>query len=157
MEKKYWTENGTYQSICDELSCKMPDWGYTENPYLNLFIAISNLYYDLYNNGGGNVKDCYEKAYRKYIVPYFPNIFLEDFEPPQYARAEAAMDSVLLFLKDKNVSYEKFTCWFDSDQGLLCRTERTGSSWSPITFGLKSELDEWIERRKENLGHEEVT
>lgn len=34
----------------------IPDMYFTDNEYMNLFIEINNLYYDIYNNGGCNFR-----------------------------------------------------------------------------------------------------
>ena len=40
---------------------KMADWGTTDNQYMNYFIYMSKLYYDVYNNGACNIEDCYKR------------------------------------------------------------------------------------------------
>jgi len=53
---KYWNNEGTYQSIADELQAlipaigEVPD-GKTTNKCLERFRKAMNCYYDLYNNG----------------------------------------------------------------------------------------------------------
>lgn len=54
----YWNNTGTYQTLSAALNELVPDSGTVENPEdnpkLERFRKMSNAYYDLFNNGGGN-------------------------------------------------------------------------------------------------------
>ena len=57
----YWNNNGKYQEWVDKINKTMPDMYDTDNKYMNVFIAFCNIYYDFYNNDGGNIEDgCYD-------------------------------------------------------------------------------------------------
>ena len=59
----YWNSNGKYQDWVDKTSETMPDMYYTDNKFMNIFIAMNKVYYDIYNNGGGNLLDgCHKEA-----------------------------------------------------------------------------------------------
>ena len=51
----YWDGAGKYQSWADMVSETMPTYNKTDNEYMNVFISISKIYYEIYNNGGGNL------------------------------------------------------------------------------------------------------
>lgn len=66
MKNTYWNENGKYQKEYDKLYEKfVPSTGYTGNKYINLLIATSKRYYDLYNNGLGNEDTLYDYCIKK--------------------------------------------------------------------------------------------
>ena len=54
----YWGGEGRHQALADRLETLMPASGRVKNPrknrHLEHFRVVSNAYYDLYNNGGGN-------------------------------------------------------------------------------------------------------
>ena len=59
MERTYWNNKGTYQSLATQLQKLIPSEGAVENPrggnrQLEKFRQASNAYYDIFNNGGGN-------------------------------------------------------------------------------------------------------
>ena len=47
----YWQSNGKYQELADKLAKLIPSLGACDNDALELMRVVSNLYYDLYNNG----------------------------------------------------------------------------------------------------------
>lgn len=64
----YWEGKGIAQDKLDFLEAKMPSMGFTGNGYMDALIGISSLYYDRYNNGGGNILDgCYKEHIRKVV------------------------------------------------------------------------------------------
>ena len=61
----YWNNNGKHQEWVEKINDTMPSMYDTDNYYMNVFIAFSNIYYDIYNNGGGNIEDgCYDDSLR---------------------------------------------------------------------------------------------
>ena len=46
----YWNNNGKYQEWVDKINDTMPDMYDTDNKYMNIFIAVSKIYYDIYNS-----------------------------------------------------------------------------------------------------------
>lgn len=57
MKNTYWNETGKYQKEYDKLWKLIPPTGWSDNKYINLLIAVSKRYHDLYNNGLCN-EDC---------------------------------------------------------------------------------------------------
>lgn len=52
----YWQNNGKHQAAYDELFAKLvPDQGKAETAHGEVLRLASNLYYELYNNGGCNI------------------------------------------------------------------------------------------------------
>lgn len=98
----YWEGNGKYQEFVN--SIKGSPRGYTNNPYLNLYHIACNLYYDVYNNNGGNITQCYLEDIKKYGMR---KINRNIFRITQVEKMEKAMDKIFKFLLDKDLSYEK--------------------------------------------------
>ena len=67
MKNTYWNESGKYQEKVNEIYNFMPSWGKTNNPYMSLFLTASKLYHDVYNNGGGNIRDYYMMILKRVI------------------------------------------------------------------------------------------
>lgn len=55
--KIYWTNKGRHQRIYDRLQALVPDEGEADTPAGELMRLMSNVYYDVYNNGGCNLVD----------------------------------------------------------------------------------------------------
>ena len=55
MTYSYWNENGLYQSQSDQISKDVPANGHAENVAVELYRCAQNVYYEIYNNGGGNM------------------------------------------------------------------------------------------------------
>lgn len=53
-EKTYWCDNGKYQKEYDELLVLVPASGMAGTTNGEALRCLSNIYYDAYNNGGGN-------------------------------------------------------------------------------------------------------
>lgn len=53
-QKTYWSKTGKYQELSDRLKGFVPHWGKCDTPEMELFRLVSNLYYDLHNNGLAN-------------------------------------------------------------------------------------------------------
>ena len=83
----YWNNNGKYQEWVDKTNAIMPDMYDTDNYYMNVFIAFSNIYYDIYNNGGGiptskqqkYICDLYSGKLNYPIGKFFIDIFFDNF------------------------------------------------------------------------------
>lgn len=91
----YWNGNGKYQHLAGELQKLIPIAGEVENnkqnPALEKFRKYSNAYYDLFNNGGGNL--------RQAVQSYFPGAFRKANKCEYrgvYAITEPRMDEVIL-------------------------------------------------------------
>ncbi|NLZ33896.1 MAG: hypothetical protein GX889_03085 [Clostridiales bacterium] len=153
-ERTYWNEEGLYQEEVNKLEDLKPDRGYTNNEYMNLFLAVSHLYYDVYNNGGCNIKDFYMKDIEKYIKPFIdeiksinlnvkPNTLLRNLK--NLEKLEEFINETILFIKDKDLSYDKYIIFYDYDNEQLSKKEIKG--FRKITFGNKEDYNEWVNNR----------
>lgn len=147
----YWSGSGKHQDLCSLLDEKTPNCGYTSNPYMNLWITMSKLYYDAYNNGGCNIEDNYEDDFKNNVLPYLPDVDLDMFKLELFSSMEQYMDQALEFLQDKPMDFPVYTVWIDRhpDEG-FSREEPPADirdHWLPITFGLMDELEKWCIRR----------
>ena len=53
----YWNGNGRYQQVYDKLSEQIPEIGESDKVHIEALRCITNIYYDVYNNGGCNLYD----------------------------------------------------------------------------------------------------
>lgn len=157
-EQSYWTKKGRHQELYDRLSSKMPSLGYTENPNMNLLIAMSSVYNDVFNNGGWNISTSYRDIIRDHIKPMMPN-----FSPGRLARgdtayAERQMDLALELLRGKSLDYPASLTWVNNKQGLVSAEEPADKQgWKTLVFGRESDRDEWMDRRARFLDDFDVT
>ena len=140
MENTYWARNGKHQALVDGLNELVPLEGYTDNPYMNLFLAVSHLYYDAHNNGGGNIEDCYRKDFEQYIKPYL-SVDINDFSGQRESVMEAAMDRTLELIFEHNVTYQKYPLWVDYDGRRVSLTKKNGLL--ELTFGKEETRDSY--------------
>lgn len=154
MMNSYWGNNGKYQDELDKLESLKPDYGMTENKYMNLLITISSIYYDVYNNGGGNLRDCYPDRIEKYLVPFATelktirlnvtlNTLIKNFKNDE--KLEAFMDEIIMYLQDKDLDFKMYSVFFNHETEELSKVEKEG--FNRITFGLEDEYKDWIKVR----------
>jgi len=151
VENTYWNENGKHQAFLDQASEKMPSIGYTGNPYMNMFIAMSHIYYDAYNNGGCNIEDHYMRDFRRYVHPMLPDLSVSDFISGREVLMEAAMDRVLEFLKDKPMDFPAYKVWFSYEDKCLSHMEPGEEDprvWSVLSFGELAERNKWCSEQE---------
>lgn len=147
VNKTYWNNNGKYQQFVSETNKKMPNYGNTSNPYMNLYIDISKLYYDCYNNGGGNIVDCYMDKVER-IQERAKKIDITRLRNDE-EYLESITNKVMEYLLDKDLSYEKITYYFfhDKTDELYYHSRTFHENWDSITFGLKDEAEKWLAAR----------
>lgn len=68
-ENTYWNHKGKYPTESKELRARVPDRGRCENTRIEAYRCTANLYYDLFNNGLGNLAHCYQEEWN-YLVAY---------------------------------------------------------------------------------------
>ena len=145
--KSYWENNGKYQNYVDLMEASIPNYGYTDNGVVNAFLALSHLYYDHFNNGGGNIEDCYLNAIDKYIIPIIPNFNTDAFLGSDEA-TEQEMNRCLEILKGfspNGVDIPLVTIWFSHDkEQLSLRRPNNDEGWFNITFGCEASCTEWV-------------
>lgn len=150
----YWNGNGKHEEEVSLLNGLMPNWGMTDNKYMNLFILSSKIYYDVYNNGGGNLRDNYPVKIEKYIVPFADDLkslrlnvtmktLLTNFKKKE--KLEAFLDEVIMYLQDKDLSYNKHIVYYHYDNKELSKEEVEG--FSQITFGNEQDYLDWTNHR----------
>ena len=104
MKNMYWNETGKYQQEADKLNDLMPDYGYTTNDYMNIFITISKIYYRKYNDGDSIFE--FEDRVSKYIEPFAEQIDFNSYKDYDGQELEDLVSQVIEFIKDKDLSYE---------------------------------------------------
>lgn len=152
MENTYWDNNGKHQEEADKIDSLMPDFDYTDNEYMNLYIAASKIYHDIYNNGGGNIEDCYTDDFYDRIHPYIKASLSRLQDEKEYL--ENFMDKVIEFLRDKNLSYTKYVIYQNYDAKQLSKKPLDG--FDSISSGNKDYLDGWVNGRINSFHFEMV-
>lgn len=154
MMNTYWNDNGKYQEWVNEVSETMPNMYDTDNKYMNIFIAMSNLYYEIYNNGGGNIADgCYSdelKLIHKFIGKFNSRTAIKD---EKYL--EDKTNKVFEKLMDKDLSFENHGFWNNGTENKVSMNKQVGDNWHYITCGSKENAEREFERRV-NYGYMEI-
>ena len=155
MEHTYWNHQGKHQQFLDQLESRTPHFGYTSNVYVNLLLTMSHLYYDAYNNGGGNIYDgVYTRQFRSFVEPHLnKQVDLDTFSSCLYDKMETMMDLALEYISDKDLSFPVYTVWLDTAGNTMSRadpseSDTNSSKWTPVTFGSPEELEKWFSLRK---------
>lgn len=163
MKKNYWNESGKYQSEVERISNLKPSWGRTDNAYMNLYLVATNLYYDVYNNGGCNIKDCYAKDIDTYVKPFANEIKAINFDVTlntiyrnlkNEEKLERFIDEVIEFISDKDLSYTKYAVYVDFKNEKVSYTEREG--FEEMSFGEEDEYKSWTDHRINQFKYELV-
>lgn len=151
MKSNYWNGNGKCQTEVDRLCDLMPSLGKTDNKYMNLFLIVNKLYYDVYNNGGGNIKNSLEDYVENYIKPFANEIKAINFNVTlntiyrnlkNEVKLEKFLDEVILLVSDKDLSYTKYVVYYDYNNEKLSYSKKEG--FNEISFGERDQYDNWI-------------
>lgn len=151
----YWDGTGKYQGWVDTVSKTMPTYNKTDNEYMNVFISICKIYYEIYNNGGGNL---YDGVYGEDID--IINEYLSKLEPeahetfswkqaidePEYL--ESKMNEIIETLLDKDLTFVNHGFWVNYDKRELSLVEQKGEYWFYITYGTEANADDEMRRMK---------
>lgn len=150
----YWNGNGKYQEWVSKTSKMMPSMYYTDNRYMNVFIAMNNIYYEIYNNGGGNIMDgCYKDALS--IIHGFIGKFNSRTAMKDFDYLEDKTNEVFEKLMDKDLSFENHGFWNEWRKRKISMTKQVGEDWLYITCGTEENVKKEFECRK-NYGFEVV-
>lgn len=158
MKNIYWHKSGKYQEKYDELEKVIPDIGYTSNKYVNLLITASSLYYDVYNNGGCNVEDCYLEDIDTYIVPFSSNISSINFMCSKRTivanlcnkeKLENFINEVIELLDGKDLDYGKYIIYQNYDKEESSKEQKDG--FDAIVFGNENEESSLVKDRINTL------
>lgn len=161
MLKVYWNQEGKYQEELKKIKATLPTFGKTNNKYLNLFLTAAVIYYDVYDNNGGNIKYCCMNDINEYIYPFTDYLKAINFKVSDNTiirnlknkeKLEKFLDEVILFIKDKDLSCDKYAIYIEFEKQQLSHTEKEG--FSEVSFGNKKDYDDWIINRLNVLKYE---
>ena len=145
----YWNNNGKHQEWVERINDTIPSMYDTDNYYMNVFIAFSNIYYDIYNNGGGNIEDgCYDDSLR--LLDNF--LGLGNFNWYQASHdfdyLEDKANEVFEKLIAQDLSFENYGFWNEWKNSLISLNKQEGENWSYITCGTKENMEKEFKTRQ---------
>lgn len=146
MKNTYWNRAGEHQGFVDVLERRTPGHGYTSNVYANIYLVMAHLYYDAYNNGGGNIQDSYAKDFHSRVEPYLGDkVDINAFLNEDFSRMEDMMNAVIDFIKDKNLEFPLYSFWCNHDARMVSGYKPVGELaeqgyWFEATFGEPEEM-----------------
>lgn len=143
----YWNSNGKHQEWADKISETMPCMYHTNNKYMNIFIAMSNIYYEIYNNGGCNIMDGGYKNELK-LIHKFIGRFNSRTAIKNLDYLEDKMNEVFERLMGKDLSFENYGFWNEWKESKISMDEQVGENWLYITCGTKENVEKEFELRK---------
>lgn len=142
----YWNSNGKYQDWVDKISETMPDMYYTDNKYMNVFIAMNKVYYDIYNNGGGNLLDGCHKEALEFIREFIGRFSLKRaIKEDDYL--EERTNAVFSKLMNEDLSFENHGFWNEWRKRKISMTKQDGEDWIYITCGTQENVEKEFESR----------
>ena len=150
MGKTYWNKQGKYQDFIEELDT--PAFGYTKNKYLNALIAILNVYNDIYNNGGCNIKDSYMIDIKNYLDSIL-KINKSKLNTNNLEYIEEYTNKLIDLCRNEDLSYEKIYVYYDTNKKLLSKADN--SLIHSISFGLEKDYSIWYNDAL-HLGYKEI-
>lgn len=140
----YWNSNGKYQKFVDEKLKTIPDMYFTDNEYMNLFIEINNLYYDIYNNGGRNFRLDKVKRIKSVVKNFKISKARSDYD-----YLEEITDEIFEYLMDKDLTFENHGFWNDWKNRLISLNKHEGENWLYITCGTKDNMEKEFKIRQD--------
>ena len=150
----YWCKEGKHQGFVNQTEKLIPSRGYTENKYMNAFICGVRIYYDIYNNGGWNIKDCYMDDAKKFlddVLKINKALILNKNKQCEYI--EKYMDKLIEKIRDKDLTYNKYILYIDDNEKKISKHD---DSLTKIIFGLKATYDEYYNRMTKDYKYNEV-
>lgn len=146
----YWNNNGKYQEWVDKINDTMPSMYDTDNYYMNVFIAFSSIYYDIYNNGGGNIEDgCYDDNLR--TLDNF--LGLGNFNWYQATHdldyLEDKANEIFEKLMEQDLSFENHGFWNEWKERKISMEEQKGKNWLYISCGTMANTIKEFNNRKQ--------
>jgi len=141
----YWNSNGKYQKFVDEKLKTIPDMYFTDNEYMNLFIEINNLYYDIYNNGGCNFRLDKVTRIKSVIKNFKISKAISDYD-----YLEEITDRIFEYLMDKDLTFENYGFWNEWKNSLISLNKHEGENWSYITCGTKDNMKKEFKIRQDH-------
>jgi hypothetical protein len=89
-ENTYWNNDGKYQSLYTKLYEQVPPEGKADKVHIDLLRNVSNLYYDLYNNGFGNCDVLHLQW--EHLAYHSFEIISEEIDSVEFGKAERIVD-----------------------------------------------------------------
>ena len=139
----YWNNSGKYQKWVDNILKSVPDMYLTDNEYMNTFIEMNNLYYNIYNNGGCNFKEDKVKRIKAIVKNFKISKARTDYDS-----LEDIANDVFDFLMNKDLSFENYGFWNEWNKRIISLTEKVGENWLYITCGTQKNMEMEFENRK---------
>lgn len=158
IKNTYWNGAGKYREFVDGLEDRIPMMGYTSNVYVNIYLVMAHLYYDAYNNGGGNIEDNYAGEFVARVESYLGDkVALLPFLDDDFEKMESMMDHAIEFIKDKNLEFPVYTKWCNHDERVISDIKPSGNLankgyWFEATFGEPEELYKFVRGYKDITG-----
>ena len=143
----YWNNQGKYQDWVNEIGETVPSMYDTDNKHMNIFIAMSNIYYDIYNNGGCNLSGSIRKKELDNIREFVGRFNLKRaIKERDYL--EERTNAVFEKLLDKDLSFVNHGFWNEWRQRKISMTKQEGEDWIYITCGTEENVRIEFEARK---------
>lgn len=160
----YWANNGKYQEFADKVEKLIPQSGaivsrynlpyslepkQSFKPLLECFRVFSNIYYDLYNNGGTNKFDRREEENELYEGEYYWDYYWRDTDEEEVVDT---IDKYLNLPESKSLKYnyeEDSKAYYDGGRSAANRyyVERAGDQLlEKLQAAYKSENAHLLER-----------
>ena len=117
---------------------------FTDNEYMNLFIEINNLYYDIYNNGGCNFRLDKVKRIKSVVKNFKISKARSDYD-----YLEKITDEIFEYLMDKDLTFENHGFWNDWKNRLISLNKHEGENWLYITCGTKDNMEKEFKIRQD--------
>lgn len=153
----YWAGKGKYRDFIENLAEKMPGHGYTSNVYVNIYLVMAHLYYDVYNNGGGNIEDCFAKDFQNRVKPYLDNeVSLQPFINEDFAKMEEMVNVAFEFIIDKDLDFPIYRKWCNHDERVISDVKPVGE-WSQKGYWFNATFGEPEGFREFCRGYKDIT
>ena len=140
MKNTYWNNNGKHQQEIEKLNLLMPDFEYTGNQYIDLFITMSHVYYRVYNDGD-SIFDSEDRV-EKYVKPFEKEIDFKVYKDYKGKELEQLIDRIIEFIRDKDLNYTEYAVYVNHDTKQLSMVEKEG--FRKLTSGTAEYLNTWI-------------
>ena len=139
-------ENGTgrHQRTFDRLRELIPHYGYTGKRWLDAFICLHRMYYDVtHGDLGPGFSNRFREEVNHYIIPLFPNFDLEVYDMGDRNMIERQMDVVLNIMgavAESEFAATLISVWYNNDLKLISPRQEDGSGWKKVSFGSEKDL-----------------
>lgn len=148
MANTYWEKNGKHQEMYDLVKHHIPRTGRAKHPAIELLRVITNCYYDLYCNGGGN---CYEFQVMRSLLENTPFLPLS---PKQWENFDRSLTTLI------SIGGYTYTDPENETQSILFSVLETLADWAIVqafdfieSARIEAEANEkTVRKRYDSLG-----